>query len=1079
MKLSSCSKLVCFVILNIGLLVTANRANSILPASASLITTQLSNPKNSGATVYPYEFTGMQGTLVRLNVKLAYSLSGASPVSLKSKTIYFEISLNGIWQRIDEDGITTTSTLTNTSGLGENYYIIPDNLAKGTYDLRAVFSGDSEYAASLLTGKLTVNEPVSELISIPNDNSGYTGERVALILVHGDGVDEDTSQPLNRWDTFINFITQNKSLFKEFDIYRWRHTTAIPIGFNGTTGNAKQLAKDLAILGNKKIIFVAHSQGGLICRSFMNSSNPQTNVLGLITLATPHHGSPFAVPDWDGIMWARKVGTSGLSGGNLFNELIVSQTTSGTLSSILGLSDFTYDRMGSLNLAWDNQDEAINLNGNASFPLATFSSPTGFVELSSNDFNTISNPSVIDQTILYSAEAKNQFGTLKRLNETEKFKDKIITYGCFDDNLSDNRSFGELLVIFSFFSEHDQLKIVTKFLSDFGEIANPGRTYYANDGLVPLQSALFLDISGGTQFSTNVSGVVQSNASVESKRQVKLQRIFYGSRDGIRDHLDLLDASLTNANTLNYWNTLANDIRSFLPVTDNIPPVVLYNTARGQSFSSNSALDIDFTDNIALNNIWYQIDSNSDLNSSNWHLLTGDGINTLSGSQNNSGTSLLTDWKISDTDWGALAHGIHALYFKVTDDAGNTYITPDQATAFSFEKMNSAPTKPVLITPVSNEIQDESMPIIFRWSASTDADNDPLVYRIHILGNGKDTTINNIPLNTYTLPAKILNKASVYSYNITVSDGMLENVSQDGTINTTPNQMTPGEISFISPVNNADNVEYSSVQYAWTSSLNAKIYQLQIAADQNFGQNIKDLTVTRRDTSITLNGNRTYYNRVRGKNGDIYGPWSAILLFGTKDNPPSGFQYLSPTMDQEVSLDKGDILIETTIPTDVDNDLVTKKIHLTGTGLDTLIQIDATVRICSVETAKLKPNTQYRINSEVSDGKLSTVVPELRFKTAVNTAIGEVKLSDLVRIYPNPTQDVVYVEFQPTNPVFITIDIYDITRKLIEQHSEQAYESFRKTLDLGKLPAGTYLIRIILKENGGNTQQRTIKIIKY
>ena len=838
MKLSNCSKLICFVILNIGLLVTANSANSILPANASLISTQLSNPKNSGATVYPYEFTGMQGTLVRLNVKLTYSLSGASPVSLKSKTIYFEISLNGIWQRIDEDGITTTSTLTNSSGLGENYYIIPDNLAKGTYDIRVVFSGDSEYAASILAGKLTVSEPINELISIPNDNSGYTGERIALILVHGDGVDEDTSQPLNRWDTFINFIAQNKSLFKEFDIYRWRHTTAIPIGFNGTTGNAKQLAKDLAILGNKKIIFVAHSQGGLICRSFMNGNTPQTNVLGLITLATPHHGSPFAVPDWDGIVWARKVGTSGLTGGNLFNELIVTQTTKGLLS-MLGISEFSYDRMGSLNLAWDNQDEAINLNGNASFPLATFSSPTGFVELSSNDFNAISNPSVIDQTILYSAEAKNQFGTLKRLNETEKFKDKIITYGCYDDNLSDNRNFGELLVIFSFFSEHDQLKIVTKFLSEFGEIANPGRTYYANDGLVPLQSALFLDISGGTQFSTNVSGVVQLAASVEGKRQVKLQRIFYGSRDGIRDHLDLLDASLTNSNTLNYWNTLASDIRSFLPVSDNILPTVLYNTARGQLFSANSLLDIDFTDNKALNNIWYQIDSSSDLNPSNWHLLTGDGVNTLSGSQNNSGTSLLTDWKISDTDWGALTHGIHALYFKVTDDAGNTYITPDQATAFLFEKMNSAPSKPVLITPDSNVIQDETMPIIFRWIASTDADNDPLVYKIHIWGNGKDTTIINIPQNTYTLPAKILNKASVYSYNITVSDGMLDNVSQDGTINTTPNPLTPGETSFISPVNNADNVEYNSTTYAWTSSQNARIYQLQIAADQNFVQKHK------------------------------------------------------------------------------------------------------------------------------------------------------------------------------------------------------------------------------------------------
>jgi hypothetical protein len=1482
------------MILNFVLLAITYGTNSIFSSGSLLISTQLSNPKNSGTTVYPYQFTGIQGTLVRLNVKLSYISSGASPVSLKSKPIYFEINLNGTWQRIDEDGITTTNQTTNSSGLGENYYIIPDNLAKGTYQIRVIFSGDSEYAASLLTGMLTVNEPTNELISIPNDNSGYTGEKIALVLVHGDGVDEDTNQPLNRWDTFINFIAQNKSLFKEFDIYRWRHTTAIPIGFNGTTGNAKQLAKDLAILGNKKIVFVAHSQGGLICRSFMNGNTPQTNVLGLITLATPHHGSPFAVPDWDGIMWARKVGTSALTGANLFNELIVSQTTNGLLSTIFGLSEFTYDRMGSLNLAWDNEDEAINTNKTTSFPLASFSGTGGIVELSSNDFNTISTPSVTDQTILYSADVKNRFGTLKVLNETEKFKDKIITYGCFDDNLTDNRNFGELLVIFSFFSEHEQLKIVTKFLSEFGEIANPGRSYYANDGLVPLQSALFLDITGGTQFATNVSGVVQSATAVDSKKQVKLQRIFYGSRDGIRDHLDLLDASITNATTLKYWNTLANDIRSFIPVQDNISPTVSYSTSTGQWFSANSLLNIDFTDNTALENSWYQIDSNNDSNPSNWHLLTSDGTNTLTGSQKNSGTSLTTNWKISDADWGLLSQGMHSIYFKVTDDSGNTFITPDQTSAFSFGKddlkpivgfasptdntnfytnsvevkwivtdatagisssgidkiyyaidqnsvynevgatidshlfneltngshivsvkakdkagneslvrvlnftvhvpysllltagdnqsstvlttlnqpfvvtlrdagnspiagvtigfefgtiplnstgqnignnsvitdakgeakciltlgdkegaykivvsslllpgsivtftavavpkvtrilsvtttepfnygnvilnntgdntfslqntgnasiivsnltlgganadqfiitnpsgssfeitsngkidvtvrfkplssgvkngnliitnnsdnapqktvgligtgiipqeyhlptvttnsvtelsvsavecggnviadggltvsergvcwniaanptiadsktsdgtgigvftssisglsagntyhfrayatnslgtaygadvpftTNSGPTKPVLITPNSTEVKDETKPIVFQWTASIDADHDPVIYKVHLWGNGKDTTIINVTQNSHTLPANILKKESSYTYNITATDGKLENISADETFKTTPAPLIPGSTGFIVPVNLSENVEYNPIVYSWSLSPNAINYQLQIATDQSFTQVIKDVTISKNDTSIILYGNRTYYNRVRGKNGEVFGPWSGTLSFTTKNNPPSGFQYVSPTMDQEVSLESGRLTIETTIPADPDNDALTKKIHVTGTGLDTLITIDATVRICYLEATKLKSNTEFRINSEVTDGKAATVVPELRFKTPVSTGIIETTARDQIKVYPNPTRDFIYLEFQPENTESVTIGIFEITGKLIRQQTEKVYQNQMKQIDFRNLPAGLYLIRIILKQNNGDIRREAIKIMKH
>jgi uncharacterized protein (TIGR02145 family) len=125
-------------------------------------------------------------------------------------------------------------------------------------------------------------------------------------------------------------------------------------------------------------------------------------------------------------------------------------------------------------------------------------------------------------------------------------------------------------------------------------------------------------------------------------------------------------------------------------------PLVIINTSNSLWFKSNPTFNIDFSDNIALDDVNYQIDSNDDSNPSNWHVLTSDGINILPGSQNNSGTSLTGNWKISDEDWNNLTInsqniGKHYLYFKVTDDAGNTYITPDQASAFEFRKDNIPP----------------------------------------------------------------------------------------------------------------------------------------------------------------------------------------------------------------------------------------------------------------------------------------------------------------------------------------------------------------------------------------------------
>ncbi|MBN2829492.1 MAG: caspase family protein, partial [Candidatus Cloacimonetes bacterium] len=149
-------------------------------------------------------------------------------------------------------------------------------------------------------------------------------------------------------------------------------------------------------------------------------------------------------------------------------------------------------------------------------------------------------------------------------------------------------------------------------------------------------------------------------------------------------------------------------------------PKIIYNSLSNSWMNSDKFLDIDFSGDLGLNNIFYQLNSNDDSNPAYWHLLTSDGSTILAESQNNQGTFLTTDWKISIEDWNNLTFnpqngGKHYIYFKVTDDAGNEYITPDQASAFEFGK-DDVPPNVSFNTPIEGE-SFSSNQVTVNWSA--------------------------------------------------------------------------------------------------------------------------------------------------------------------------------------------------------------------------------------------------------------------------------------------------------------------------------------------------------------------------
>jgi hypothetical protein len=381
---------------------------------------------------------------------------------------------------------------------------------------------------------------------------------IPILLVHGD---RSENEPKARWGTLESIINspEYSSDYKQFDVYIWYHDTSKPIGFNGDTGNAAELAD---FIMNKcdpgtKLLFVAHSRGGLVCRSYMNHDYDGDgilegeNVLGLITLGTPHHGSPAAVPDWAAFAFDEQ-----------FFEL------SPVFFNWLYGPYKVFDpyRVGSINLAWDNLDEALPA-GVRSIQYDADISTDGEMYFTVRDMNQRVSTEYQDETMFFQdqwclSDYKSQYGTLYELNQKEKYARKIIAFAAYDDNLLNNGWLQNIIQAVLKW-DHSSLKIATLLLAGFDVdgVTRDDIKFYANDGMVPLQSALYLDISMGSTFCSDDSGHIRLDTNeIWDKRLVKDHYIFTGS---VKDHLDLLD---TNEDT--YWINITNAVNHLSSGTD-------------------------------------------------------------------------------------------------------------------------------------------------------------------------------------------------------------------------------------------------------------------------------------------------------------------------------------------------------------------------------------------------------------------------------------------------------------------------------------------------------------------------------
>jgi RHS repeat-associated protein len=184
--------------------------------------------------------------------------------------------------------------------------IVRDGTARVTYRLVPQISGCVNLAASdvmtdsKMSASITIHGGTggSAHACLEEVESSALGSRVPLVLIHGWNPGGVNAGPLtDTWDPFISYYTSTPPLQAAYKLYRFNYSSnVVSIDSLATTlgGSLISLsAADPTNFGAKPVVMMSHSMGGLIARAYMQGPGGD-KVFKLITLGTPHHGTPMA-----------------------------------------------------------------------------------------------------------------------------------------------------------------------------------------------------------------------------------------------------------------------------------------------------------------------------------------------------------------------------------------------------------------------------------------------------------------------------------------------------------------------------------------------------------------------------------------------------------------------------------------------------------------------------------------------------------------------------------------------------------------------------------------------------------------
>lgn len=373
-----------------------------------------------------------------------------------------EISINGI------DWINVGSTESQISGIDIDAYIGSGVILDEKYgyvrltDLLPHQSSNQYEGADIdSVGAISSAAPPDDIIPQPlfPVDTNPIGNRTPLILVHGNNGE---SEELYGWKKFIKWTKKDSDFNSKFKMFLFEWDSEQSNKHNGS--QLGQSIDNTVELQDKEIMVLAHSRGGLVARYYMNDFTVEKgaysgqkggeHVRYLVTLATPHRGSPAADQVWTTFSFYNNYG---LVGGTIWANFYVAYRQFFT-------PDFSYEF-----LLWDDvNNELTNDEVCWQMPLGMHCEPV----LSINSH-------------------------LLELNQNENYLDKIIAFGS-NENIGNKPIFRKrdikikhrALTTFSLLMA--DMHVIPNGYSHGDVIMDEYRQFVANDGMVPLTSALKL-----------------------------------------------------------------------------------------------------------------------------------------------------------------------------------------------------------------------------------------------------------------------------------------------------------------------------------------------------------------------------------------------------------------------------------------------------------------------------------------------------------------------------------------------------------------------------------------------------------
>ncbi|MEK6846197.1 MAG: hypothetical protein AABY26_05530, partial [Nanoarchaeota archaeon] len=383
----------------------------------------------------------------------------------------------------------------------------------------------------------------TKLVADEDKNNNCNGSNcIPLILIHGihgneiNGVDDISNPNRDYWVNLLNFSYKN-GLNSKYKIYRFHYVSDMYSVWEiaRSLRNKLDFAIDAKQINDIPFVMIAHSMGGLVARSYMEEHSHKTGFYGganhsdgkrggerivkLITLATPHHGSPGANHDSRNQLASNAdtrdwIYQSVWGLGNDWSTLI----SGASLSVWSMINHISYDQYNRKDLLWDNFDGVMN-NAN-------------------NDIN-LWLKDYLNSNSTYDTKLIAYYGYLDPTNSTyQDIVNLIFTiYG------------GPTKILLPYATssdDHDKL-LAGSIALNYGlfkqDVSPDGKMgpYAKNDGMVPLQSAAF-------------------NGHTVSK-QVECPGY---------DHLYMKDNNVTQCNTgKTLFESLKDDLSPIYPDADN------------------------------------------------------------------------------------------------------------------------------------------------------------------------------------------------------------------------------------------------------------------------------------------------------------------------------------------------------------------------------------------------------------------------------------------------------------------------------------------------------------------------------